>query len=130
MARRASAAAFLASSVLLVASCSAWNDWRMEKEVQNARANARDKIDVAKCESEGGKVEGVGIFGLPACVHSYADADKSCSDDADCEGMCMTDADTPLGSIIRGRCQRDDHDAFGCYRLVVAGVAQERRCQD
>jgi hypothetical protein len=117
-------------SALFLGSCSSWHDWRMEGDVARARAEAQERIDVAKCEAEGGAVRGVGIFGVPACVKPYADADKTCADESECQGLCIVDTETSVGSAARGRCQRDDHDTFGCYNPVVAGVAQERICQD
>ena len=116
--------------MVLSSACSSWGDWRMERDVQRARADAAERIDVEKCSAEGGYVEGVGIFGLPACIKPYADAGNACSDESDCEGLCIVDAEIPVGSKALGHCQKSDYDSFGCFNKVVAGIVEAGICQD
>ena len=52
----------------------------MEKDVERSRASALASIDQEQCRAEGGLIRGVGMFGTPACVKPFPDADKSCSD--------------------------------------------------
>jgi hypothetical protein len=91
---------------------------------------SRQVVNAAQCQSQGGTIQGVGMFATPACVIPYADAGKVCSDRSDCTGLCKTDQDITVGQPATGTCQRKIHDNFGCYNEVKGGVVLAGMCVD
>ena len=77
------------------------------------------------------------MFGMPVCVRAFADAGKSCTDKADCQGRCILDfgsegvslATHPIGAEASGQCQRDDA-LFGCYAEILQGRVTQPICAD
>ena len=111
--------------------CSSSFERRMERDVARMRASELTKIDQKRCKAEGGSIQGVGMFGLPACVKPYPDAGKTCSDRSECQGLCKSAPDAVVGSSpTTGTCQKDSHDIFGCYNEVKAGVVVAGFCFD
>ncbi|WP_444902005.1 hypothetical protein ACJJIG_02525 [Microbulbifer sp. SSSA007] len=116
--------------IFQLSACNAWNDWRMERSIEKMSSEARAKIDSEACVSSGGKVEGIGIFGIPSCVAYYIDGGKSCTDNSQCQGLCFTPNTHEIGTAILGLCQSSEHDSFGCISTVENGVVSEAFCQD
>ncbi|MBB6123043.1 hypothetical protein [Sphingobium subterraneum] len=88
----------------------------------------------ASCTAEGGFLDRRGRLQSQLCVHPFADAGKSCSGDADCQGKCIaTPGETgglpETGQPAKGQCQADDA-LFGCYAEVEAGVVKYGICKD
>ena len=82
----------------------------------------------ASCAARGGSLQPVGRLQRPACVVPYADAGKTCSDKADCQGACIAEGnlDTPATT---GQCQKTNVQ-FGCYAKLVNGKAAATICVD
>ena len=88
----------------------------------------------ADCSAKGGRIEGVGMFGTPACVIPYADAGKVCSNDSDCLGECLYDLDganpvPKVGDPLEGTCEATNN-TFGCFTEVDDGKAKTAVCVD
>lgn len=112
--------------VLFLSGCAGYDEWRMEKDLRKMRAEALKKIDVEECEKSGGKIEGVGIFGIPSCVVYYPDGGKPCKSESECEGMCFSPDNTSATAI----CERSEHDRFGCYSAIENGEVLYSICAD
>lgn len=67
----------------------------------------------------------------PACVIAHADAGKTCSDKADCQGRCLYRGEAPADPAARisGRCQATS-DPCGCFTTVVNGQLGRGMCVD
>jgi hypothetical protein len=110
------------SAVTLV-SCSAAH------HESNSRPAVRS-IDVAQCRENGGEIRNVGILQLPSCVVPYADAGKTCSDSAECEGACLLlEQFVSDGTQATGQCQQTN-SLFGCFATIEQGVANATICVD
>jgi hypothetical protein len=73
---------------------------------------------------------------VPICVTLYADAGRSCSDKADCTGLCILESNPDInpsipavGAEAVGQCQRDSA-LFGCYSEIVGGRITPPICVD
>lgn len=117
-------------AIVGLTACSTYSDWRMQSELSEMRRQALARIDIEKCSSEGGKIEGVGMFGTPSCVHYYADGGKSCLSGSDCEGYCFNQEVMDAGVVARGMCERSEHDSFGCFSRVESGKVASSMCMD
>jgi putative hemolysin len=84
--------------------------------------------DRAACEQSGGTVQRRGRIGMEQCVHRFADAGKTCTDKAQCEGKCVASAVSPDTPAV-GQCQADDK-LYGCYAEVRDGKAPAAICVD
>jgi hypothetical protein len=113
--------------VLILSGCASW---RLNSEVEEARAEALRKIDVKACEKQGGKVEGIGIFGIPACVQYYSDGGKICRDKSECQGYCFIPEQLERGKSAVGKCEASEHDSFGCFSRIEDGKVATSMCQD
>jgi hypothetical protein len=85
----------------------------------------------ASCKSYGGEWRPICRMQKPACVVTFKDAGKSCSDSSDCSGRCITanpGGITP-GTQTRGTCTANS-DPCGCFQLVVNGKADYTLCAD
>lgn len=102
----------------------------MEKDLEKMRAEALAKIDVAACEKSGGKVEGLGMFGMPACVTYFKDGGKPCKSSTDCEGNCFSPEVKETGSLVTGICERSTRDRFGCNSAIENGRVTYSICVD
>ena len=82
----------------------------------------------AACAARGGALQPVGRLQRLTCVVPYADAGKTCSDKADCQGACIAEGnlDTPATT---GQCQKSNVQ-FGCYAKLVNGKATAAICVD
>ena len=116
--------------MLSALSCSTLSEKSMEQEIEGAREKALAKIDRESCIAEGGKVEGIGLFGIPACVKYYADAGKQCKGSDDCKGHCFVPETINEGTKILGKCEASEHDSFGCFSRIENGVVAYSMCQD
>lgn len=87
----------------------------------------------AACLQQGGRIEGVGMMGTPACVIPYADAGKACSNKSDCQGICMRDdVGGPVpnpGDQMTGTCA-PTNQTFGCFTIIDEGKVKSSLCQD
>lgn len=112
------------------ASCSWYESAKFHRQLENSRKVALLKIDKDKCSQENGKIEGVGMFGTPSCVHYYSDAGKYCIDKNDCQGYCMGGEYLNIGEASTGTCQKSEQDQFGCFTIINNGKVSNAMCQD
>ena len=84
------------------------------------------------CDACGGIWDIHGIEPVETCICPTKDAGHSCTDGAQCEGMCIVGDDgfqvtepgeTPLGFYV-GACSNYD-TTFGCNRIVPAGTVEK-----
>ena len=74
------------------------------------------------CQSKGGKLAQVGLYGGVLCVIPYPDASRSCTDKSHCLGRCLYsiyDQDRKK-SANQGHCE-DDNNPFKCAAPVENG---------
>ena len=89
-------------------------------------------VDQASCLSNGGEWRPVCRMQQPACVVTFADAGKACTDGDDCSGDCMAKSDGGFaqeGSTTPGFCAVND-DPCGCKQTVENGKATAAICID
>ncbi|MFO3706344.1 hypothetical protein ACI6Q5_15535 [Xanthomonas codiaei] len=123
---------YVAVSALLLAACSnaPTTQPSLAAGATPASAHATSaSTDAADCAARGGQVRPVGRMQSPRCIVPYADAGKTCSDNADCDGDCLATSIVPTGTATTGTCQRDS-DRFGCRQEVVGGKGQAALCID
>lgn len=115
-------------ALLACTSCESLRDHWMEAEVKRDRAKALAKIDQPACLAKGGHIGYYGMFGTPVCAIAFADAGKTCSDKADCQGRCLVEnSELEVGSAASGKCEADDH-TDGCYAEVRQGKVGGGMC--
>ena len=83
----------------------------------------------ASCAARGGSMQPVGRIQRPTCVVPFADAGKTCSDKADCQGACIADGNAESQSATTGQCQKTNVQ-FGCYAKIVGGKSTGTICVD
>ncbi|MCC4587828.1 hypothetical protein JWH11_07740 [Xanthomonas melonis] len=115
------------SSALLLAACS--NTPTTQPAQAGVTSAPSTSTDAAACAAKGGQLRPVGRMQLTRCVVPYADAGKTCNDNAECGGDCLATSIVPAGAATTGTCQRDS-DRFGCRQEVVGGKGQAALCID
>lgn len=88
--------------------------------------------DAASCKTAGGSWRPICRMQTPACVFTYADAGKACTDSTQCQGRCYAKETTGAGSAgkpAEGQCSANS-DPCGCHTLVQNGVATATLCAD
>ena len=93
-----------------------------------APAPAAQSAD-ASCAARGGSMQPVGRRQRSTCVVTYADAGKTCSDKADCQGACIAEGNLEAQGATTGQCQKTNVQ-FGCYAKIVGGKATAAICID
>jgi hypothetical protein len=83
----------------------------------------------ATCAARGGTMQPVGRMQRPTCVVPYADAGKTCSDKADCQGACIAEGNLEAQGATTGQCQKTNVQ-FGCYAKIVGGKSTGAICVD
>jgi putative hemolysin len=83
----------------------------------------------ASCAARGGTLQPVGRLQRPTCVVPYADAGKTCSDKADCQGACIAEGNLEAQDATTGQCQKTNVQ-FGCYAKIVGGKSTGAICID
>ncbi|TPV95438.1 MAG: hypothetical protein B7733_09940 [Myxococcales bacterium FL481] len=79
----------------------------------------------AKCEARGDAWGTWGMMRATYCMPVLPDADKPCTDDAECQGNCIA----PGRQARAGKCQRLEVK-FGCYQTMAQGKPTQTRCVD
>lgn len=93
-----------------------------------APAPAAQSAD-ASCAARGGTMRPVGRLQRQTCVVPYADAGKTCSDKADCQGACIAEGNLEAQGATTGQCQKTNVQ-FGCYAKIVGGKSTGAICID
>jgi putative hemolysin len=83
----------------------------------------------ASCAARGGSMQPVGRIQRSTCVVPFADAGKTCSDKADCQGACIADGNAESRGAVAGQCQKTNVQ-FGCYAKIVGGKSTGTICVD
>jgi hypothetical protein len=85
----------------------------------------------AACNSYGGEWRPICRMQKPACVVSFKDAGKSCSDSSECSGRCTLNSpgNVQPGTATKGTCTANS-DPCGCFQLVTNGKADYTLCAD
>ena len=83
----------------------------------------------ASCAARGGSMQPVGRLQRSTCVVPFADAGKTCSDKADCQGACIADGNAESQNATTGQCQKTNVQ-FGCYAKIVGGKSTGTICVD
>lgn len=87
--------------------------------------------DEASCKTAGGDWRPICRMQKPACVITFKDAGKSCTDGSQCEGgKCAAEVTTATaGSSAAGKCVINS-DPCGCTTLIVDGKTTATLCVD
>jgi putative hemolysin len=83
----------------------------------------------ASCAARGGSMQPVGRLQRSTCVVPYADAGKSCTDKAQCEGACIAEGNGEPQNAVAGQCQKTNVQ-FGCFARIVNGKSTGTLCVD
>lgn len=106
----------------------------MHHRLDSQLDEALKQIDVEGCQSAGGRIEYVGMFGMPSCIMPFKDAGKICQDSSECEGGCFVHLsnDDPMpqpGEARHGKCAANN-SSYGCWWQVKEGIVQQGICMD
>ncbi len=71
-----------------------------------------------ECEKSGGRWGTVRGRDTYACFHQTRDANKSCDNESDCEGMCLARSRTCTPQI----------PLFGCHEVISSSGLRQTRC--
>jgi len=122
--------AVLAAAALMLAACvqPATAPLPVQPETP-AKIDWQAASTAEQCSSISGEWRPVCMMGKPACVVTFKDAGKSCSDSSECSGKCVTKAGAQPGTETRGQCTTNS-DPCGCFQLVTKGKADYPLCAD
>lgn len=73
------------------------------------------------CRERGGEWKALGMADIEQCVLPTPDGGKACTDNAQCEGVCMAPEGATDGARATGTCSVDN-DVFGCRQHVSQGT--------
>ncbi len=121
----------LAAMVLMLAACAqpATTPAAAEPEAP-AKVDWQAASSPAQCAAISGTWRPICMMGTPACVVTYADAGKACTDSSQCSGQCVTSGmSAPPESAATGICTANS-DPCGCFQLVENGKAGYPLCAD
>ena len=83
----------------------------------------------AACATPGGDWQPICMMGKPACVITYKDAGKACTDGSQCSGNCVTTSSLEPEKPAQGVCTTTS-DPCGCKQFVENGKASYPLCAD
>ena len=120
----------LAAAALLLAACAqpAVTTQPVQPEVA-AKVDWQAADSAEKCATISGNWRPICMRGMPACVVTFKDAGKSCSDSSECSGRCIAKGGAQPGTETRGICTTKS-DPCGCFQLVTKGKADYALCAD
>lgn len=119
-----------ASAALLLGACSQVGAGQADSSPAPAPGSRLSASDAAACRAGGGEVAVRGRLQAQLCVQPFADAGRSCTDNSQCEGTCVTDSmEAPEGERVTGQCQADNRP-FGCFAQVEQGRPVRGICID
>lgn len=122
--------AILAATALLLSACAPTVATPPTETAGPARIDWQAAQTPEQCAKISGNWRPICMMGKPACVVTYADAGKSCSDSSECSGRCQTkDNGVPPGTEVRGQCTATS-DPCGCFQIVEKGKAGYPLCAD
>ncbi len=113
-----------------ISSCAFTANKNVNTPMKLRKTDASSSINSSTCLHNGGVIKNVCMLGTPACIQTYVDAGKSCSDSSECSGECtITDNFVDVGNETIGFCSVDN-DPCGCSQLIVNGKATPALCID
>ena len=114
----------IAAAALLASACTPMAD-------SPAPSGPGQTADAASCAARGGELRRVGRMQTQQCILKYADANKPCTDNGQCQGDCRVEGSisTPAGASVAGRCTIDS-DRVGCHTTITGGKADPTLCID
>ena len=87
----------------------------------------------AECRAAGGEWSRFGVHdhlcGIYSCAERTKDAGKPCRNRAECEHLCITNAQPSIGAEVTGQCTAVKTN-FGCFTHVDGGRIVGRVCID
>ncbi len=84
----------------------------------------------AACTAQGGAWRPICRMQTLACVTTFEDAGKVCTDGSDCKsGRCLADGITDAGIETSGTCAAND-DPCGCFTAIEDGKTLPGLCAD
>lgn len=75
----------------------------------------------AECGQRGGQWTQLGRAQVKQCLLQTGDAGKACTDNAQCEGLCLAQEGSIDGAKAGGTCSVDTN-RFGCQQQIRDGV--------
>ncbi|HST45699.1 MAG TPA: hypothetical protein VLK29_10815 [Luteimonas sp.] len=75
----------------------------------------------AACLERGGQWTQLGRAPLKQCLLATRDAGKACTDNAQCQGLCLAPEGSVDGTRVGGTCSADTN-RFGCRQQLRDGV--------
>lgn len=84
-------------------------------------AGGASPATASRCQERGGEWKAMGRAGVEQCVLPTADGGKACTDNAQCEGVCLAPEGATDGSRATGTCSANN-DVFGCRQHVSRGT--------
>jgi len=81
------------------------------------------------CASVNGSWGAIGENSEPRCVVPTTDGGTSCTDHAQCQGLCLADWNVGIREITAGQCAGTYYD-IGCHSWVYSGRVGRRVCLD
>ncbi|MDP3493994.1 MAG: hypothetical protein Q8R82_12845 [Hyphomonadaceae bacterium] len=88
--------------------------------------------DEASCKTQGGDWRPVCRMQQPACITTFPDAGKACTDGSQCAGDCMASPEAGFadgGAAATGVCA-SNNDPCGCKQKIEDGKATAAICVD
>jgi hypothetical protein len=82
------------------------------------------------CEAAGGTWGRFGLLGTELCNLPTSDAGRPCTDNSDCESVCVAPDGAKLGDHVTGQCYGRSLTLGTCLPYVLDGVAQAVLCVD
>ncbi len=121
--------AVLLVAMLILASCAPPQTPSVPTSGGTTASNTSSKDDPQACVARGGTMQRICLMGKLACVETYKDAGKTCTDKKDCSGQCRYSGKAAPGSDVVGYCQRTT-DPCGCFGTVADGKLEGTLCVD
>ena len=88
--------------------------------------------DAASCKTQGGDWRPVCRMQQPACITTFPDAGKACTDGSQCAGDCLASPEAGFadgGATATGICAANN-DPCGCKQKIEDGKATSAICVD
>lgn len=84
----------------------------------------------AACEAAGGTWARFGLLATELCNLPTSDAGQPCTDNSDCQSVCVAPEGAKPGDRVTGKCYARSITLGTCLSYVVDGVAQAVLCED
>jgi len=82
-----------------------------------------------ECLAANGSWGVVGESSAPRCIVPTGDGGTSCTDHAQCQGLCIAGSDIELGQATTGQCAATFYE-MECHTWIYGGRAERKVCLD